>query len=75
MVGLGGVETIVVRSLGAGSDKGETELRLPLRLLCGLHNLFVVLLWFSYRSLIVLCCRCVVVCLVFTFYLQLAVNR
>ena len=27
----GGVEAIVVRSLGAGSDKGETELRLPPR--------------------------------------------
>ena len=31
----GGVEAIVVGSLGAGSDKGETELRLPLRLFFG----------------------------------------
>ena len=37
MVGLGGgVSPIVVRSLGAGSDKGETEARLPLRLFGGL---------------------------------------
>ena len=33
--GLGGGEGIAVRSLGAGSDKGETELRLPLRLFFG----------------------------------------
>ena len=31
----GGLGPIVVRSLGAGSDKGETELRLPLRLFFG----------------------------------------
>ena len=46
--GLGGVRPIVVRSLGAGSDKGETELRLPLRRffgLCGPCVVVVCLFW------------------------------
>ena len=39
------MDLTVVTSLGAGSDKGETELRLPLRLLFGLAGPYVVLLW------------------------------
>ena len=46
----GGVDPIDVRSLGAGGDKGETELRLPLRLFFGLCGPYVVLLWLSCGS-------------------------
>ena len=68
---------IAVRSLEAGSDKGETELRLPLRLLVGLCGPYVVLLWLScgscvglsLSSLPCLCLAFALSCLVFIFVL------
>ena len=68
----GGVHPIVVRQLWPGSDKGETELRLPLRLLFGLCRLYIVLLWLSCKSLVAFCCFFLSPCLLFVFCICLA---
>ena len=50
----GGVRGNPVRSLGAGSDKGETELRLPLRRffgLCGPYEVVLCLSWTYFAGL------------------------
>ena len=61
------MRAIAVRSLGAGSDKGETGLRLPLRLLfvlaglsleglCNVFVLFCVCLFLSQTSFVLSMC-------------------
>ena len=77
LVGLeGGVGPIAVTSLGAGSDKGETELRLPLRRFIGLCGPYVVVLCLSWRyCVLAFLCHLFLVfilpllCLVFVFVL------
>ena len=60
--------TIVVGSLGAGSDKGETGLRLPPRLFFGFVKFcfcFLAGLWLHFVTGVVLCCVVLCVSVVF----------